>query len=136
MSFTNNLETDVLTYFFTDATAPARPASWFLGLHLAGNAPGETGISVTNELSGNAYARQSIGSMTVSGDNASNGAAIEFPTATGTWGEVAYVSIWLKSAAGTSGDAMLAYAALASNKTVSTGDVLRIPIGDLDINME
>ena len=82
MSFSNSLETDVLTYFFTTARAPDRPTTWFLGLHHTGNDPGET-VSGT-ELSGNAYAQQSIGSMTVSGNNASNAGAIEFPIATGT----------------------------------------------------
>ena len=131
MSFSNSLETDVLTYFFTTASAPTRPTAWYLGLHLSD--PGETGSGA--ELSGDAYARQAINSMTVSGTNptkAENAGAIEFPTATGDWGEVAYVSIWTADTSGT----MLAYASLSSNKTVSTGDVLRIPAGDLDINME
>jgi hypothetical protein len=30
---------------------------------------------------------------------------------------------------------MLVYAALAASKTISTGDVLRIPSGDLDVTL-
>jgi hypothetical protein len=30
---------------------------------------------------------------------------------------------------------MLAYAALSANKTIATGDVFRIPAGDLDITL-
>jgi len=31
---------------------------------------------------------------------------------------------------------MLVYAALTTSKTISTGDVLRIPAGDLDITLD
>jgi len=73
-SFTDALETDVLTHFFSTATAPTRPTTWFLSLHTAD--PAEGG-DVGNEISGNAYARRPI-VFTVSGNNASNNAAVEF----------------------------------------------------------
>jgi hypothetical protein len=69
--------------------------------------------------------------FTVSGDTATNNAAIEWPTATGSWGTITHVAVF---DADTSGN-MLVYASLAASKTISTGDVLRIPSGDLDVTL-
>jgi len=35
-----------------------------------------------------------------------------------------------------SGGNLLAYAALTSSKTIETGDVFRVPAGDLDISLD
>ena len=126
MSFTNDLETRVLQWALT-AGSPTRPTAWYIGLFTA--APGETGGGT--EVSGGSYARQSV-AFTVSGDTASNSAAVEWPTATASWGTVAYIAVF---DAETSGN-MLVYATLSASKTISTGDVLRIPAGDLDITLD
>ena len=128
MSLTNSFETSVLTWLLTTGTpSPVRPTVWYLGLFTA--APGEAGGGT--ELSGNAYARQSF-SFTVSGDTATNSAAIEFPTATGSWGTITHVAVF---DAVTTGN-MIAYATLTSSKTIASGDVLRVPAGDLDITLD
>ena len=128
MSLTNSFETSVLTWLLTTGTpSPVRPTVWYLGLFTA--APGEAGGGT--ELSGNAYARQSF-SFTVSGDTATNSAAIEFPTASGSWGTITHVAVF---DAVTTGN-MIAYATLTSSKTIATGDVLRVPSGDLDITLD
>lgn len=127
-SFTNALETDVLTHFFTTSTAPTRPTTWYLSLHTAD--PGETG-SASAEVSGNAYARVAV-TFSVSGNNASNSAAVEFAAASpATWGTITHVGIMTAETSGT----MIAYGALASSRTVAAGDVLRVQTGDLDVNM-
>jgi hypothetical protein len=125
MSFTNTLETRVLQWALTNGS-PTRPTAWYVGLFTA--APGEAGGGT--EVSGNAYVREAV-TFTVSGDTASNDAAIEWPTATGSWGTITHVAIFDAATSGT----MLAYAALTSAKTISTGDVLRIPSGDLDVTL-
>jgi len=126
MSFTNDLETRVLQWALTNGS-PTRPTAWYVGLFTA--APGEAGGGT--EISGSAYARQAV-TFTVSGNLATNNAAIEFPTATGTWGTVTHVAVF---DALTSGN-MLVYASLTSSKTIASGDVLRIPSGDLDITLD
>jgi hypothetical protein len=68
----------------------------------------------------------------VSGDTASNNAALEFPTATASWGTITHVAVF---DAVTTGN-MIAYATLTSSKTIATGDVLRVPAGDLDITLD
>jgi len=91
-------------------------------------APGEAGGGT--ELSGSGYARQTV-AFSTSGDTTSNSAAVEFPTATGTWGSVTHVGVFDASTSGN----LMAYATLSSAKTIDSGDVFRIPTGDLDITL-
>jgi hypothetical protein len=126
MSFTNTLETRVLQWALTNGS-PTRPTAWWVGLFTA--APGEAGGGT--EVSGNAYTREAV-TFTVSGNLATNDAAIEWPTATGTWGTITHIAVF---DAETSGN-MLVYATLTSSKTIASGDVLRIPSGDLDVTLD
>lgn len=126
MSFTNYTETEVLEWLLT-AGAVTRPAAWYIGLFTA--APGETGGGT--EVSGGSYARESA-TFTVSGSTASNNASIEFTEATASWGTITHVAIF----DAVSGGNMLAYASLAISKAIDTGDILRIPAGDLDVTLD
>ena len=125
MSFTNFLETEILDHVFAGAAYTA-PSTLYLGLFTS--APGETGGGT--ELSGSAYVRKAV-AFTTSGNTTSNNAAVEFPTATGSWGTVTHVGVF---DAATSGN-LMAYATLSSSKTIDTGDVFRVPSGDLDITL-
>ena len=125
MSFTNFLETEILDHVFAGAAYTA-PGTHYLGLFTS--APGEAGGGT--ELSGSAYARQSV-AFTTSGNTTSNNAAVEFPTATGSWGTVTHVGVFDASTSGN----LMAYATLSSSKAIATGDVFRVPSGDLDITL-
>lgn len=125
MSFTNTFETTVLQWAFTTG-AVTRPTAWYVALFTV--APGETGGGT--EVSGGSYARMAAG-LTVSGDTATNAAAIEWAAATASWGTVVAAAIMDASTAGN----MLAYGTLTTSKTIATGDVFRIPAGDLDITL-
>jgi hypothetical protein len=70
--------------------------------------------------------------MTTSGNASTNSSAVEFDAATGSWGTITYVAVF---DALTSGN-MLAYGELTVSKTIATGDVFRVPAGDLDITLE
>lgn len=126
MSFSNTFETTVLTWAFSTSSA-TRPTAWHLALYTA--APDDTGGGT--EVSGSAYARQSV-TFTISGNTASNTSALEFPTATGSYGTVTHVGVFDAS----SGGNLIAYAALTTSKAIDTGDVLRVPAGDLDITLD
>ena len=126
MSFSNTYETNVLTWTFTNGSV-TRPTAWYLGLFTA--APGEAGGGT--EISGGAYAREAV-TFSVSGDTATNAAAIEFPVATADWGTITHVAVFDAS---TGGD-QIAYASLTTSKTIATGDVLRVPAGDLDVTLD
>ena len=128
MSFSNFLETEILDHVF-GAAAYTAPGTMYLALYTT--APGEAGGGTEVSASGTAYARQSV-AFTVSGNTASNTGAVEYPTATDDFGTVTHVGVM---DALTSGN-LMAYAALASSKTIATGDVFRVPAGDLDITLD
>ena len=127
MSFSNNAETLVLNWLFTAGSA-TRPTAWYLALFTAN--PDEDASGTEVSTSGTAYARQAA-TFTVSGDTASNSAAIEFPTATASYGTVSHVGVFDASTGGN----LIAHAALTTSKAIDTGDVFRVPAGDLDITL-
>ena len=127
-SFTDYLEDKLLKHTFTN-TAFTSPTAVYLGLFTS--APTDTGGGT--ELSGNAYARHAV-TFAVSGTSptlATNSSAIEYPTATASWGTLVAVAVFDASTSGN----MLAWADLASNRTVGSGDIFRIPANDLDITL-
>lgn len=129
MSFSNNAETLVLNWLLDPLSSPTRPSATYLALFTSNPDEGGTGTEVST--SGTAYARQAI-AFTVSGDTASNTAAVEFPTATASYGTVSHVGVYDASTGGN----LIAYAALTTSKAIDTGDVLRVPAGDLDITLD
>jgi len=126
MSFSNYLETEVLDHVF-GGNAYTAPSTLYLGLYTA--APSDTGGGT--EVSGASYARQSA-AMTVSGNEATTSASVEFPAAGGSWGTITHVGVFDASTSGN----LLAYGALTANKTIETGDIFRIPAGSLDITLD
>jgi hypothetical protein len=128
MSLSNTFETTVLTWLLTNSAA-TRPTAWYVALFTSNPAEDASGTEVST--SGTAYARQSV-TFSVSGNTATNTAAIEFPTATASYGTVTHVGVYDASTAGN----LIAYAALTTSKAIDTGDVLRLPANDLDVTMD
>ena len=87
--------------------------------------------TLTNEVSGGAYARQLAGLGAPSDGASSNGADVTFPTATANWGTVAFVALMDAATAGN----VLMYSALDANKVVNSGDTFKINLGDLDVTV-
>lgn len=126
-AFTNYLENKIMAYVFSGTAFSSPSASLYVGLFTA--APGEGGGGT--EVSGNGYNRKIV-SMTTAGNASTNSAAVEFDVATGSWGTITYAGVF---DAVTSGN-LLAYGELTASKTIASGDVFRIPAGDLDITLE
>lgn len=126
MSFSNEFETRVLNYVFTTSSV-TRPTTWRVALYTG--APSDTGGGT--EVSGGAYARQAV-TFSVSGNTATNSGAVEYPTATASYGTVSHVGVFDAATGGN----LIAYAALSASKAIDTGDVFRVPAGDLDITLE
>ena len=127
--FSYYLENKVLLHVF-GGTSYTAPGTLYVALFTS--APSDTGGGT--ECSGGSYARKSMAAMTVSGTSpttATNGAAVEFATATGSWGTVTHVGVFDASTSGN----LLGWAALSASKTVSSGDVFRFDAGDLDITL-
>lgn len=126
MSFSNYLETNVLGHVF-GGSAYTAPTTLYLALFTSN--PDEDGSGT--EVTGGAYARQTV-AFTITGNTASNTAAVEYATATESFGTVSHVGVY---DALTSGN-LMAYAALTSSKAIDVGDVFRVPTGDLDITLD
>jgi len=127
-SFSDYLETKLLDHTFRNV-AYTSPSAVYLALFTS--APTDAGGGT--ELSGNAYARQAI-TMATSGTSptlCTNSSAVEFPTATASWGTIVAVGVFDASSSGN----LLAWADLASNRSVGSGDIFRVPANDLDITL-
>mgnify|MGYP001250408995 CR=1 FL=1 len=125
MSFSDYLENKVLAYVFS-GTAFTQPGTKYLALYTS--APSDAGGGT--EVSGNGYARQSI-AFTTTNNQSSNTSAVEFPTATASWGTITHIGVFDASTSGN----LLAWAALAASKTIASGDVFRVNAGELDIDL-
>lgn len=136
----NTFETDILELIFNntnianigDATG-VRGSSNAGSLYIALYTITPTDSAAGTECAYTSYARvavaRSAGGWTISGDTASNTAAITFPTATGGTETVNGVAILTAS---TSGD-MLYYGTLTTPISVVTGVTPSFPIGALTI---
>lgn len=128
MSLSDAFETHTLKYLLTSDSV-TRPTTWFVALCTTD--PDDATLGT--EVSGGGYARQTA-AFTVSGNNASNTSDIEFPEATANYGTVVAVMIMPASTGGSASD-MIVHAQLTVDKSISTGDIFRIPAGDLDIEI-
>jgi len=118
------LENEILDHILRNAAYT--PASTvYIGLSTGSFADGNSGT----ELSGSGYTRKSIAFDAASGGTTDNTSAIDFPTATGSWGAVSH---WGLFDAASSGN-LLIHGAFSASKAVATGDILRIAAGELDI---
>ena len=124
--FSDYLENKVLDYVLSGGSF-SQPGTKYLALYTT--APTDAGGGV--ELSGSAYARQSC-AFTTTSSASTNSAAAEWPTATGNWGTIVAVGIFDASTSGN----LLAWSTLTSSRTIETGDVFRVPAGDLDVTLD
>ncbi len=143
MSATNAFETDLLELIFNATTianiaddAGTTPATnLYVSLHTAD--PGETGAQNTSEAAYTSYARVAVertsSGWTVSGNTATNAAAIEFPQATGGSATVTHFGIGLAS----SGVGTLLFSgALGASRSISTGITPSFAAGELDVTAD
>ena len=87
--------------------------------------------TLTNEVSGGAYARQLAGLGVPSDGVSSNGADITFPTATADWGTVTHCALMDAATAGN----VYMYSALDASKVVANGDTFKINAGELSVSI-
>jgi len=123
MAFSNYLAGEILDDVFS-GNAYTVPSAFYLALYTA--TPSASGGGT--EVSGGGYARKVV-AFSTSGTTSSNSGAVEYPTATANYGTVTSVGVFDAVSSGN----LLAFGNLSVNKTINTGDVLRVPVGDLDI---
>jgi hypothetical protein len=103
------------------------PATVYVGLFT--DDPGNAG-TLTSEVSGNNYGRQSATWGTIATGSVANSAAVTFPVASGSWGTVAYVGILDAETTGV----MLYHGQLGTSKAVGSGDQVSFAIGALTVS--
>jgi len=108
-------------------TSYTSPTTVYVGLYTSDPTDANTGT----EVSGGSYARTAVTFGAPSNGTSTNSAAVEFPQATGSWGTVAYIGILDASTSGN----LLYHTALDVSKTIDTGDIFKIAIGSLSVNL-
>lgn len=126
----NWLEDQIVNYFFR-AQQVTQPTQLYLALYTTNPTDADTGTEVV----GASYARRLIGFSVPTQQNdksvISNSARIEFPRATGSWGEISYFAI--RTAA--SGGNMLTYGSFNKPTTINDGDQYVIEAGNLTVSV-
>lgn len=135
----NYLENKLIDHIFRAATF-AKPSTLYFALFTA--APSDAGGGT--EVSGGAYARQALnpsdtnwtatqggtsGASSGTGGHTDNAIAIAFPVATTDWGTITHLGIF----DAVSGGNLLFHAALASSKSILSGDIFQHSIADVDV---
>lgn len=110
------------------ASSYTAPTTVYVGLYTTDPTDANTGT----EVSGGSYARTSATFGAPSNGVTTNSAAVTFPTATGTWGTVGWIGIL---DAATSGN-LLYHTPLTSSKSITSGDIFTIAIGNLSVTLE
>lgn len=143
MSKSDTFENELLLHIFQNADVAligdatgirgsTTAGSLHVALHTAD--PGEAGNQQTSEATFTGYARVAVartaGGWTVSGNNASNAAAVTFPECTAGSNTITHFSIGT-AASGTG--KVLYKGALTASRAVSAGITLQFPIGDIDV---
>lgn len=124
-AFSDYLEGALLDATLRNTTYTS-PSTVYLALFLSDPTDAGTGT----ECSGTGYARQSV-AFSRSGAVASNSSAIEFSAAGNSWGTITHFGVLDASSSGN----LLYHGALTASKTIATGDIFRVPSGDLDITL-
>lgn len=134
-NFADYLETAICNHFFKagGSAAVAQPTNLYLALFTADPTEAATGGT---EVSGGAYTRMAItfGAPAANGTatRISNSAQIDFPTATAAWGTIAYYAIFDASTAGNK----FIEGPLAASKVINSGDIFRVPAGNLTLDID
>ena len=141
--FTNYLEDKIINHLFGDDTGASgadhftAPTTWYVGLQTA--APSDSAAGT--EVSGGAYARQSVAWTLASGGTAeaSNTASLTWASATTDWGTVTHAGVYDALTGGN----LVAFETLtktdfstANPKVVNTGDIFKIDAGNLKIQLD
>lgn len=108
-------------------TSYTSPTTTYLALYTTDPTDADTGT----EVSGGSYARQAITFSSPSNGVTSNSAAIEFPTATASWGTITHIGIRDASTAGN----LLYHTALDASKAIGSGDIFRISATNLTVTL-
>lgn len=128
-SFGDGLEDKILDHIF--GKGDYTPQTIYVALSTAD--PGEDGASIAEPSDGYARIITAPADWTVSSGGAiSNANEIAFAEASGDWGSITHFALF---SAITGGD-FLGYGTLDTPKGVTSGDTVKFPVGDLDVDLD
>jgi hypothetical protein len=122
------LENEVLDHILGNGAYTA-PTDIYVGLWTADD--GLESGTVTSEVSGGSYARQTMTFDAATGGSADSAATVTFPTATANWGTITHVALMDAS----SGGNVLFHGSVTTSKTIESGDTFQISAGNLTISL-
>lgn len=152
-AMSNYLENKLIDHIFRD-TAYSKPTTLYIALLTTNCVDSDTGTNLTSasggtgvEVTGGSYARTAYnpsasanweatqggvsGASSGTGGLTSNNGVITFPTASSSWGTVSGIAV---CDALTNGN-ILFHGALASSKTVGSGDVFSFQVNQISITL-
>ena len=103
------------------------PATVYLALYTSDPTDAKTGT----EVSGGAYARQTIAFNTPMNGASSSSVDVLFPIAIASWGTVTHIGLFDAVSAGN----LLYHGALTNPKTIAIDDQLKIAAGDITVSL-
>ena len=118
------LENEILDHILSTGSY-TMPTAVYVGLSTGSFNDDNSGT----ELTGSNYAREAATFTAAASGTTSNSAAVEFNAATGSWGSISHFGIFDAASSGN----LLIHGAFTVAKTIASGDILKIPTGDLDI---
>lgn len=125
MAFSSYLDNQLISHVLGSGVY-SKPSNLYVALYVGDPAGSGTEVST----SGTGYARQSA-AFTVTTNSATNTANLEWSAATSSWGTITHIAIYDASTSGN----QLVTAALASSKTVNTGDIIRVTASNLTVTL-
>ena len=129
MSAASDYLEDALLDHVLGGTTYTQPANVYVGLWTADD--GLEAGTLTSEVSGGSYARQTAAFAAASGGSCSTNATVTFPTATANWGTITHIALMDASTGGN----VLFHGAVTSSKLIETGDTFQISSGNLTITL-
>jgi len=131
--FSTFLENELYDHLFRNA-AYTSPVTVYAALFdTTGSTANLEAGTLTGEIAGNGYARQSISFGAPTAGLGSNDAAVTFPVNTGSnWGTIRYMAIMDASTAGN----VLMYTQLDSDVVINVGNQFQFNIGDIDADFK
>jgi len=138
-AFSDYLENEILDHVLNNGRALTYtpPTTLYIALFTSSGGLENNTEGSQTEVSGGAYARQSLNGSTNYFTVAASGATsnyddIEFPVATDDWGTITHVAVM---DALTSGNVLI-WGALTSSKIIENGDQFKFTAGNLDITLD
>lgn len=138
-AFSNYLENEIIDHVLNNGRALTYtpPTTLYIALFTSSGGLENNTVEEQTEVSGGAYARQSLNGSTnyftvAAGGATSNYDDIEFLVATDDWGTLTHIAIMDAVTAGN----ILFWGALISSKIIETGDQFKFTAGNLDITLD